>query len=157
MVNKGEIDMQKLVVDAPDKLEKGESFGPGGVRINGKMKIQYKNPETLENYLKRENKTQYTRNINAVCGNEKVDNRMTKIAKVFARELIYEGWRRHGNEMVDFLWNGIDKIFRMKDTESSIKAVQIMEQNKARVQYPYNTVLFQQRQQNDSTRDSSVC
>ena len=93
--------MQKLVVDAPDKLEKGESFGPGGVRINGKMKIQYKNPETLENYLKRENKTQYTRNINAVCGNEKVDNRITKIAKVFARELIYEGWRRHGNEMVD--------------------------------------------------------
>ena len=59
--------------------------------------------------------------------------------------------------MVDFLWNGIDNIFRMKDTESSIKAVQIMEQNKARVQYPYNTVLFQQRQQNDSTRDNNVC
>ena len=39
VVNKGEINMQKLVVDAPDKLEKGESFGPGGVRINGKMKI----------------------------------------------------------------------------------------------------------------------
>lgn len=49
VVNKGEINMQKLVVDAPDKLEKGESFGPGGVRINGKMKIQYRNPETLEN------------------------------------------------------------------------------------------------------------
>ena len=95
-MNKGEINMQKLVVDAPDKLEKGERFGPGGVRINGKMKIQYKNPETLEDYLKRKDKTQYTRNINAVCGNEKVDNRITKIVKVFVREFIYEGWRRHG-------------------------------------------------------------
>ena len=59
--------------------------------------------------------------------------------------------------MVDFLWNGIDEFFQMKDAESSIKAVRIMEQNKAGVQYPYNTVLFQQRQQNDSTRDNSVC
>ena len=96
MVNKGEIDMQKLVVDAPDKLEKGESFGPGGVRINGKMKIQYKNPETLENYLKRENKTQYTRNINAVCGNEKVDNRITKIA--YGNNLIIENNRYPRND-----------------------------------------------------------
>ena len=59
-MNKGEINMQKLVVDAPDKLEKGESFGPGGVRINGKMKIQYKNPETLENYLKRKRTLSWT-------------------------------------------------------------------------------------------------
>ena len=40
--------MQKIVVDAPDKLENGETFGPGGVRVNGKMKVVLLSKENMK-------------------------------------------------------------------------------------------------------------
>lgn len=149
--------MQKMVVDAPDKLEKGESFGPGGVRINGKMKNQYKNPEKLEDYLRRENEIQCARGSNTIQNNEKTYDIITKVAESFILEFIYEGWRRYGDEVISLLWDGIDDFLQSVNGKNVIKANQIMDAPKDEALYPCNAVIFQKRQQSVSCKDKSVC
>lgn len=41
--NQEEIKMRKLIVEAPE-LKEGQSDSSGGIRENGKMSVQYKNP-----------------------------------------------------------------------------------------------------------------
>lgn len=139
--------MQKLVVDAPDKLEKGETFGPGGVRINGKMKVQYKNPEKLEEYMRRTNEAKH----------EKIDNRIAVMMDEFVWKMIFEGWERHGDKAVALFWDVVDGISQINANKNAIKALQIMERTKAKTVQADNAIVFQQKQQGVSVKNKSVC
>lgn len=81
-------------------MENGETFGPGGVRVNGKMKVQYKNPEKLEDYMKRANEAKYGKGGNLVYVNEEIDNRARIVVEEFVWKVISEGWERHGDKVV---------------------------------------------------------
>lgn len=45
--NQEEVKMRKLIVEAPE-LKEGQTDGSGGIRENGKISVQYKNPIPYE-------------------------------------------------------------------------------------------------------------
>ena len=83
--------MGKIVVDAPD-LKAGEKYSSGGVRKNGKMVFQYKNPRP---YVEKR-----------VVINEPVDVATIRPKEVYkSNDLIQE----IGEEVIDLLWDNIGR------------------------------------------------
>lgn len=149
--------MQKIVVDAPDKLENGETFGPGGVRVNGKMKVQYKNPEKLEDYMKRANEAKYGKGGNLVYVNEEIDNRARIVVEEFVWKVISEGWERHGDKVVALFWDALDNFVEINGNKKVIKALQIIKRTTVKTAHADKAIFFQQKQQGVSAKNKGVC
>ena len=91
--------MGKIVVDAPD-LKAGEEYSSGGVRKNGKMICQYKNPRP---YVEKR-----------VVINEPVDVATIRQKEVCKSNDIFQ---EIGEEVIDLLWENIgspllDAVFK---------------------------------------------